>query len=413
MQRTTSQNISIKFTIFTIVLIFLFGLIINILHFTRRHRQEQRKLHTPWSHQQQEKVIKKKNTLLPYNDRIRTVTATTDRIQQLKAQTIWRNIIYTDNEYFIYKVVNNTIRFTTITRFIETQYNLLILFVWLMVIFGIIAYISSLFFVKSSLKSIQQLVDYIEQLDITTINKPVPISGPKHDEIHRIGHTLQQTLSLITQQTTSLKHFIAHASHELKTPLMWLSATLDSALNTWTLDQHIPSLKQSIKQMNKLFETLLDFTKREHQQLKKSNHNIVAIINHCSNQLESIYQHKKITLKFSWLTQLPLSCHHEATHIIVKNIIENAYKYTPEQWEITITINKTSIIISDTGQWIDKKWMTHMRDPFWKKTTQYNSQQASYWLGLSLVQTLIKKQWRTIDATSTVWQGTTFTISFA
>jgi signal transduction histidine kinase len=74
-------------------------------------------------------------------------------------------------------------------------------------------------FVASSLSKIQELVQYVKDLDIHKLTMPVPLSGPEDDEIRIIAQTLQSSLDTIKIQTDSLKDFVSYASHELKTPL--------------------------------------------------------------------------------------------------------------------------------------------------------------------------------------------------
>jgi signal transduction histidine kinase len=135
-----------------------------------------------------------------------------------------------------------------------------------------------LLFVRSSLKNINQLVAYVKNINIHTLHEPVPLSGPPDDEIRIIGETLQQTLTTIKEQTDSLKDFVTHASHELKTPLMSLSAVMDAGQKTGNYEKSFISAKQTLHTINNLFETLLSITKREYHNIQKANIDIIPII---------------------------------------------------------------------------------------------------------------------------------------
>ena len=76
-------------------------------------------------------------------------------------------------------------------------------------------------------------------------------------EIRIIADTLQRTLNTIKEQTDSLKDFVSHASHELKTPLMSLSAVMDAGQKTGNHEKTFASAKEILKNINNLFETLL------------------------------------------------------------------------------------------------------------------------------------------------------------
>lgn len=155
-----------------------------------------------------------------------------ETLQELNHGKVFSNIAKIDDQYIMFSRVNDTIRVSNISRLVDAQRRMIIIFFVLLVIFSIGTYLISLLFVKSSLKNIKELVDYVEDLDIHTLHKPVPLSGPDDDEIRIIGATLQQTLTTIKEQTDSLKDFVTHASHELKTPLMSLSAVIDAGEKT-------------------------------------------------------------------------------------------------------------------------------------------------------------------------------------
>lgn len=155
-----------------------------------------------------------------------------DMDNELRTNTLISNITKVDDQYILYAQVGNKIKISNVTRMVEAQEKMALVFVLLLVIFAAGTYGLSLVFVRSSLKNINQLVDYVKTLNIHTLHEPVPLSGPQDDEIRIIGETLQQTLTTIKEQTDSLKDFVSHASHELKTPLMSLSAVIDTAEKT-------------------------------------------------------------------------------------------------------------------------------------------------------------------------------------
>jgi len=151
---------------------------------------------------------------------------------ELKSHKIISNITEIDGQYIMYVRVGNNIRASNVTRLVDAQENMIIIFIILLIIFSVATYLISLLFVKSSLRNINKLVEYVQDLDIHTLDKEIPLSGPDDDEIRIIGATLQETLTTIKEQTDSLRDFVTHASHELKTPLMSLSAVIDAGEKT-------------------------------------------------------------------------------------------------------------------------------------------------------------------------------------
>jgi signal transduction histidine kinase len=188
-----------------------------------------------------------------------------------------------------------------------------------------------LLFVRSSLKNIKQLVEYVKKLNIHTLHEPVPLSGPADDEIRIIGETLQQTLMTIKEQTDSLKDFVTHASHELKTPLMSLSAVMDAGQKTGNYEKSFISAKQILHTINNLFETLLSITKREYHNIQKTSIDIIPIIQTLKEELAETYKEKSIICSIDLPKTYKVSSNADILRIIFFNLLQNAYKYTPEK----------------------------------------------------------------------------------
>ncbi|MEI8090833.1 MAG: HAMP domain-containing sensor histidine kinase [bacterium] len=178
------------------------------------------------------------------------------------------------------------------------------------------------------MKNIKQLVDYVQDIDIHNLDKPVPLTGPENDEIHIIEATLQKTLNTIKEQTDSLKDFVSHASHELKTPLMSLSSIIDVGEKTGEHSKTYIGAKRVLHGINRLFETLLSITKREYHKIEKADINIVPLITAIKDEVEQNYADKNITCSLSLPKSFIVSSNEEIFHIIFFNLLQNAFKYT-------------------------------------------------------------------------------------
>jgi signal transduction histidine kinase len=203
-------------------------------------------------------------------------------------------------------------------------------------------------FVRSSLKNINQLVEYVKHLNIHTLHEPVPLSGPADDEIRIIGETLQQTLTTIKEQTDSLKDFVTHASHELKTPLMSLSAVMDAGEKTGNYAKSFTTAKQTLRTINNLFETLLSITKWEYHNIEKRKIDIIPLIKAIREGLEKTYREKGIVCSLDVPTAYIVHSNEDIFRIIFLNLLQNAYKYTPENGSITIQLKKNTLSVSNS-----------------------------------------------------------------
>lgn len=407
MQLTTSKRISLTFTLYTICIVFFFGIAINAIFFQQRYQAEDLKIQVGTRLPDGPGGRKPRFQQAP----VQTIQFTPDIAAELQQNTIIRRLAKIDDEYILYARHGDIIKVSTVTRLVEAQLRLIQLFIILMIVFAVATYLVSLFFVKSSLKNIQRLVSYVDALDIHTLDKPVPLEWPEDDEIRKIATALQNTLNTIKEQTDSLKDFVTHASHELKTPLMSLSATMDAAHKTGKYADYIPKLKSNIQSINNLFDTLLSITKREHHAIRKSPIDIVPIIQTIRDELQTMYANKKIISTLHIPKEKIISSHVDICRIIFHNIMQNAYKYTPNWGTVDIKLDKNTLTIVDTGPGIPTADQQNIRQKFRKNNTKKWSSQW-FGLGLYLVQLLVKKQWRKISVANGKKSGAVFTITF-
>jgi two-component system, OmpR family, sensor kinase len=83
---------------------------------------------------------------------------------------------------------------------------------------------------------------------------PLPAA---HDEIHRLGETLNALLARLRGSIERERRFVADASHELRTPLAVLKTELEAALRSPDPDEAISSAIEEVDRLSQLAEDLL------------------------------------------------------------------------------------------------------------------------------------------------------------
>lgn len=210
-------------------------------------------------------------------------------------------------------------------------------------------------------------MDFVQGLDIYTLDKQVPKLGPVDDEIQIIADKLQESLDLIKKQTDSLTDFVSYASHELKTPLMSLSALIDVAEKTKHYEHALPKLKKQVAHLNQLFETLLLITKWEFHALHLVSTDIIPLINQSIESTQHRYDYKHIVVS----TELPdrriVSTEPTVFRMIIDNVLSNAFKFAPEGSVVTLKLAGDLLTIVNAGEGIMPQDLPHVFDRFWKK----------------------------------------------
>lgn len=404
----TSTQISLKFTLFTMLQVLLFSILANGIFFQNWYNRQQGQFPPETRSIMIQKMILGKNRW-PETE-IFSITSLEG--QALEQSRRIKSIAKIDDMYFMYKRSWNNLLVTNVTPHVVVQKNLIWISLYLIFLFWAIAYMLSHFFVKSSLRKLTQLLWFLDHLNIDNLHQKITISGHPYDEINRVSQKFNEVLEKIHKQTLSLKDFVTNASHELKTPLMSMSTEIDYAYKTKKYEGWLTNLKQQLKSMNALLETLVTISKLETlESLKKEQIDMSVLTQTLAHDVQKIYQQKNITLTTHIGKNITKKIHKESRNIIIKNILENAYKFTPESWTIEIVLDDKKLVIKDSGKGISHSDIEHIRERFWQ-ADRSKTDTKSFGLWLYLTKLLVEKHGRTITISSKVNKGTICTINF-
>lgn len=220
-------------------------------------------------------------------------------------------------------------------------------------------------------------------------------------------------LRLLQQQKDD---FISIASHELKTPITTLKATLqvldrmkDNPSHTM-LPNLIGQANKSLGKVTVLVEDLLNATKvNEGQlQLNKKLFTIAEIVDDCCHyiRIEGIY-----TIITKGDKKLQICADAERIDQVMINLVNNAIKYAPESKIITVYIEKVEdmakVSITDKGPGITADKLNHLFDRYYRVET-HGIQGSGLGLGLYICAEIIKKHNGKIGVDSELGKGSTF-----
>ena len=418
----TSSKISLKFTLFTIVIVLIFGVLANLLFFRMRWRTLN--IEVQWDKMMtKERMMKEPRQTPPqwqnepeFKKRFinhLSITLNSEEYQELQDNEIlkWYGISKLWDSYFYYHRVNDTVIVRDITPQILSQKNLLTTSIYLLIFSAILAYILTLYFVKSSLRKLNDLVDYVKWLDLNNLEKKYEIVWPENDEINVLAMKINSATDKINKQTLALKDFISNASHELRTPLMSINSEIDYSLKSKEYKEWMENIKWEILNLNNLLDELVLISKLDaDSELKKSNKNISEVVLSMSKMVEKKYKDKWLKLGLKCDDNVEKMVHNSSFEIIAKNLIENAFKYTDE-WSIKITLNDKEFSVKDTWKWIKKENLEKIWDRFWQEDSS-KTDVTSFGLWLYLVKLLVEKHWWNIEVKSNQWKWSEFKINF-
>ena len=217
--------------------------------------------------------------------------------------------------------------------------------------------------------------------------------------------------------------FFTNVSHELKTPLASISATvetlMDGAINDPNHNMNfLGRVHENVDRLNRLVNDLLELSRIEtgQQSIDLTATPLVPALEACIQRLEHRAHARQQRLTLAKDSQ-PVEAQADdlALDQILDNLVDNAIKYTPEGGSITLKATQTDgqarIDVIDNGFGIAEKDLPRIFERFFRADRARDRQDPGTGLGLSIVKHLVQAQGGRIDVKSTLGQGSCFSVS--
>jgi two-component system phosphate regulon sensor histidine kinase PhoR len=217
--------------------------------------------------------------------------------------------------------------------------------------------------------------------------------------------------------------FINNMTHEFKTPISTISLASEVLLNSET-DTSVERVKKYSKiifdenqRMRYQVERVLSMAQHEKGELKlnKTKVDIHELITYTTENLFYGDQEKRMELKFRFgATRTLLNL--DELHItnVIKNIVENAYKYSREDpvLEIITADFQNGVLISfkDNGTGISYENQKHIFEKFYRVPTGNVHNVKGFGLGLYYVRTMVEAHKGFINVHSELNKGSRFDV---
>ena len=284
--------------------------------------------------------------------------------------------------------------------------------------FGIFLILGN-YLVHKLLKPIKDMTDQVKDINGTSLNRLD--TNVAKDELKDLALTFNEMLDRLELYMNQQKQFVSDASHELRTPIAIIQGYTEM-LQRWgkddpaILEESINSLSQETANMKDLLEKLLFLSRSDKKTLKLTMEpfNLSALCHEVIKETGFIDDEHDILSKIT--EDIIISGDRGLIKELIRILMDNALKYTPEGGTITLGCNtsKQNIILSiqDTGIGISREHIPHLFERFYRIDEARNKSTGGTGLGLAIAQQIIKAHKAQISVSSEPNQGTTFLIFF-
>ncbi len=233
----------------------------------------------------------------------------------------------------------------------------------------------------------------------------------------------QKAVEPIEQSFQQLKQFTADASHELRSPLMAIKASVDVMRNhperIHPKDaKKLAAIASATDQMSHLSEDLLFLARNDSKvstpSRDKSIISLNQILQNLLELLEPFAQDKEVTLQSQWLATVSVLGDESQLSRLFCNLLENAIQYTPTKGKVDLILAKTNrfaiVSVKDTGIGIEREQLPFVFDRFWRADKARSRREGGTGLGLAIAAAIAQRHGGKITVTSQVGVGSCFQV---
>lgn len=217
------------------------------------------------------------------------------------------------------------------------------------------------------------------------------------DEIRPLVHELNLLFRRVTQAFDAQKNFVADAAHELRTPLAALKLQVQAlrrAGDEVSRDTAIARLNAGIDRATRLIEQLLVLARQQSGSqglVDAQSVDLIATAKAVLTELAPLAETKQIELRVDMDSdaQAKVTGQPDALRILLRNLIDNAIKYTPAFGHVRVAVaTQTGVIrltVEDSGPGIAPADRGRVLDRFYRVA---GSEVSGSGLGLAIVKTI-------------------------
>jgi two-component system, NtrC family, sensor histidine kinase GlrK len=248
------------------------------------------------------------------------------------------------------------------------------------------------FFTRLLARPIKQINLGITRMGAGDYDNFIAVGGPQ--DLQFLGERLDWLRQRLNEVEREKAHFLAHVSHELKTPLAsiregseLMMEELAGPLNGQQREiVHI--LQKNSLQLQKLIENLLGFSRNQARVDSQAEVDVLTLVEDVLEDQRAAVLKKELKLRTS-LSPLCLKGDRDRLRAVMDNLLSNAVKYTPAGGMVELSIGRDQdmalIEVSDSGPGIDLDEKDKIFQPFYQGRAPCLGHVQGTGIGLSIV----------------------------
>ena len=270
--------------------------------------------------------------------------------------------------------------------------------------------------VQGGLRPLQRVAAEVKSRQVNSLT-PVE-AGPLPEEVAPLVHELNRLLARVDSAFAIQRAFIADAAHELRSPLTAVRLQiqlLDRATDEAAAREARARLGEAVDRATHMIEQLLTLARSEPRdvtgELKPVPLETPAA--EAISDMHALAQSRHIELELRAEPNVWVRGDQAALRTLVRNLVDNAVRYTPEQGKVEIRVGSTdtgaTLAVLDSGPGIPEADRGRAFDRFYRRAA---APEGGSGLGLAIVKAIAERHGARIALDTAPLGGLQVTVTF-
>jgi heavy metal sensor kinase len=274
------------------------------------------------------------------------------------------------------------------------------------------------FMARQAVSGIQAVTRTAQKISAGILEERVPVKV-RDDEIDQLAATFNQMLDRIQALLKEIREISDNIAHDLRSPVTRIRGTAEVTLTTGkSLNEYEAMAASTIEECDRILDminTMLMISKTESgaDKISREEIDLRGLVREACELFEPLAEDKKVALSCNVPDRNLVVGDTRMIQRMLSNLLDNAIKYTPAGGSVSVSVSEgdsqVSLSVKDTGIGISANDIPRIFERFYR--CDQSRSQPGIGLGLSLARAIARAHGGDITVTSTVTQGSTFTVT--
>lgn len=282
----------------------------------------------------------------------------------------------------------------------------------------LVLYLSTWLGYRASQRALSPLLGLAREVRQLDLKAPDPaafapdrIPAGADAEVHELAAALARFAQRMNDFVDRERHFTRDASHELRSPLTVIRASVEILQRDAPLDRQaqraVARIQRAARDIEELTSAFLLLAREDETGLPTEPVNVNEVVANELERARPLAEGRPVELEVDARCNLVLQAPEKVVSVLVGNLLRNAVAYT-ERGSVRVEIDAGGIVIQDTGVGMSAEQMQQLYRPF----VRGESRRPGFGVGLTIVRRISDRFGWPVEFRSEPGRGTHVRVRF-